>query len=307
MIRGMRMTYKKRNIIVLAVFMTIISLLSGSMVYFVYPTKINKIKGDIKETKAQIAALDGIEAEFYRLDDIISEKKQKLSELDKEIVSSVSPAASYTYLNHILNYSGLLQFDLFFKGNEKADHYQYSVYRLKGEGNYWKIYGFISYLEQGPELYKINRLKLRMVESKDEETGRYQITLPFEMELWALYAQVDGMPSIKRTLGDVTIHRTSNPFYPYIYREIPSNTEELLEVERATLKAVLPNKALITDVSGRIYSLQPGDRVYLGYLSNINLENNEVEFILNKGGIIEKYTLKLNFDKKITGKTENEN
>ena len=36
-----------------------------------------------------------------------------------------------------------------------------------------------------------------------------------------------------------------------------------------------------------------GDQVYLGYLTEIDYDKNEVHFVLNKGGIIEKVTLEL--------------
>ena len=57
----------------------------------------------------------------------------------------------------------------------------------------------------------------------------------------------------------------------------------------------MPNKALIADNSGKIHELAEGDRVYLGYLNKINVEKNEVGFVLNKGGIVERFTLKIRF------------
>ncbi len=42
--------------------------------------------------------------------------------------------------------------------------------------------------------------------------------------------------------------------------------------------------------------MQEGDKVYLGYVSKIDAEDNQVVFILNKGGIVERFTLKLGFE-----------
>ena len=56
---------------------------------------------------------------------------------------------------------------------------------------------------------------------------------------------------------------------------------------------LIPDGAFLSDASGNTYLLWEGDQVYLGYLTNINYQNNEVNFVLNKGGVIENYNLKL--------------
>ena len=102
---------------------------------------------------------------------------------------------------------------------------------------------------------------------------------------------------MKRTLNNVRFASARDPFYPYIRANIPPNFDGLLEAERAELRAIVAGKALIADHTGVVHMLKPGDEVYLGYVSRINPEKNEVEFTLNKGGIIEKFVLKLSFDK----------
>ncbi len=47
--------------------------------------------------------------------------------------------------------------------------------------------------------------------------------------------------------------------------------------------------------------LKKGDPVYLGYLTDIDYEQETVTFVLNKGGIIEYSTLKLGKNKKNEG------
>ena len=67
---------------------------------------------------------------------------------------------------------------------------------------------------------------------------------------------------------------------------------------RLSCLALIPDGAFLVDASGNTYLLWEGDQVYLGYLTNINYQNNEVNFVLNKGGIIENITLKLEKEKK---------
>ena len=58
---------------------------------------------------------------------------------------------------------------------------------------------------------------------------------------------------------------------------------------------MLPGKAILVDHLGKIHVLKEGDEVYLGYLTKIDVPNNRVEFTLNKGGIVERYSLTLPF------------
>jgi hypothetical protein len=273
---------------------------AGYVIFFHYPKKIRTVEKKVATLEKQIGNLDGVEAEYENIDKTIKEKETNLANLNKRVVPAVTPSESYNYLISILKYSGVLDFDMLYQGTKQAGGYQYNVYNIKGEGPFHKIYNFISYLEKGPLFYKIERLILRMVENKDPETKVYQIIVPFEMEIWALFADVPDLPPIRRSLRNVRVSRVSNPFYPFIYRDLPANTDELPEVERAELKAILKDKVLIADVEGNIHELIEGDKVYLGYLKSINPDNNEAEFILNKGGIVEKFSLYLRFGEELT-------
>jgi hypothetical protein len=72
----------------------------------------------------------------------------------------------------------------------------------------------------------------------------------------------------------------------------------LPDIQAGQLLALIPDGAFIADASGDTYLLWEGDKVYLGYLTEIDFESNEVHFILNKGGIIEKVKLALEKEKK---------
>jgi len=296
------LSYKLRNIIVLISLVVLLGGVSGYFTLYHYPKKIKIVQKKIDGIKKQISNLAGVEEEYKNIEKIIKEKEQRLANLDRKIVPAVTPANSYQYLNTILNYSGVLDFDMLYQGVKSAGRYSYNVYNIKGEGPYYKIYKFITFLEKGPQVYKINKLTMRMVEDKDKETSAYRIIITFEMEIWALFADVQNLPPIKRTLGNVYVKRASNPFYPYIYRNIPANVDERLEVERAELKAILPDKIMVADAEGKIHELQEGDKVYLGYLKRIDHENNKAYFVLNKGGIVETFELHIRFGEETTGK-----
>lgn len=290
------MNYKTRNIIVLSIFVILISVTGGYFNFYYFPRKINESKSQIQNLDQKIASLQGIPEEITQIKTLLEEQRQKLSRLDKQLISSGSPAETYQYINSILKYSGSLKIDLLYQSGNQTENYKYDVYKIKGEGFFPTIYKFLWYLERGPQIYKIKKLSLRGVENREIDSTRTTMVVPFEMELWALYTELEDVPSIRKTLRNVKASYVRNPFIPFIYRNLPVNSEGLLEVERATLKGILPDQAFIEDYSGQVYVMKVGDKVYLGYVSKIDAENNEVVFILNKGGIIEKFTLKLGFE-----------
>lgn len=290
------MSYKTRNTIVLGIFALLISLVGGYFILFDFPKKINQINVKIQDVDQKIASLQGIEQEIATIKTLLEEQKEKLSNLDKQLTTSGSPAETYQYINSILDYSGVLDIDLLYLSSNATDNYIYDVYRIKGEGFFPTIFKFLWYLERGPRIYKIQNVSLHGVENREIDSTRTNMIVPFDIEFQVLYTSLEDVPPIKRNLRNVSVAYVRNPFLPYIYRNLPLNKNELLEVERAELKGILPGRAFIEDHTGKMHELQDGDKVYLGYVSNIDVENNRVVFVLNKGGIIERYVLKLGFE-----------
>jgi Tfp pilus assembly protein PilO len=290
------MPYKTRNTLILLGFLIIILAVGAYFIVYSYPKKLKQVKEETQRVNQQINAMSGLQIELYNLQKQIKEEQEKLAQLDKQILPDVTPAMTYSYLNSILGYAGFVKFDMLYIGSRKAQKYAYNIYDIKGEASFDNIYKFIWYLEKGPQIYRISRFDLRGVETRDEETKRFQIVVPFQMEIHALYADVKDLPPIKKTLVDVKVEEVKNPFVPYVYRELPPNTRGLLEVERADLKAIIPGRAFVSDHTGKIHVLKEGDEVYLGYVTKIDVEKNQVEFTLNKAGIVEKFVLKLRFE-----------
>jgi hypothetical protein len=288
--------YKKRNTIVIGIFVLLVGLTGGYFVFYNFPKKINKIKTEIQGVDQKIAALQGLEEEIAEVKTILDDQKSRLKKLDKQLVVSGSPAETYRYINSIMNYSGVLKVDLLYLTNKATDNFMYDSYRIKGEGFFPTIYKFLWYLERGPQIYKIKKVSFHGVENREIDSTRTNIIVPFEIEFWAVYTELEDVPPINRGLNNVNVSWVRNPFLPFIYRNLPLNSENLLEVERSELKGILPGKAFIEDQTDKIHVLEEGAKVYLGYVSKIDVENNQVVFILNKGGIIEKYILKLGFE-----------
>ena len=74
---------------------------------------------------------------------------------------------------------------------------------------------------------------------------------------------------------------------------LPPNSEARVEVEKSTLRAITKSMAFVEDQAGELVTLGVGDRVYLGYLTEVNPAQSVAKFTLNKGGIVETVTMAL--------------
>jgi hypothetical protein len=172
---------------------------------------------------------------------------------------------------------------------------------LKGEGAFKSLYNFIWLIENQPRLYKIENVSLRETKlTAGENTGKSGVL--FDMRLRAYYSSVAGLSKTAQTVaGEAFIPNglPTNPFAPLIQTEVQANTRGLLDVERASLQAVVEGTAYISGDGGKIWVMQEGDEVYLGYLTKVNAQRGEVEFTLNKGGISEKFVLRIEDKKRL--------
>ena len=64
-------------------------------------------------------------------------------------------------------------------------------------------------------------------------------------------------------------------------------------VRGSRLIGMTDNRVFVRDQTGRILSLKEGDRVYLGSLVSIDLQNKKATFNLDIGGIEEVVTLEV--------------
>jgi len=113
-----------------------------------------------------------------------------------------------------------------------------------------------------------------------------------------VHAYFSNVAELASSMGERPIRPnvlSVDPFYPVIASGIPPNLRDLVEIERADLKAVIPGKAFVLDQNNDIQTLHEGDEVYLGYVTRIDPELGRLECTLNKGGIIEKVELTIRY------------
>jgi len=291
----MNLSYKMRNTLILSAFIVVIAVIGGFLILYLFPKKLSVVRTELGRLNQQIAALDRIEIQYATLQRLIAAEEWKLANLDKRIVPDVTSSQTYAYLNAIVQHAGDLKFDVLYSTRVMSGSYGYNVYQIKGEGSFEDIYKFIWYVERGPLIYKVSDLSLRGVESSQHRSGRSNLIITFEMELRAMFSDAKNLPQVQGDLASVVVTEFKDPFNPRVKRNLPPNTENLIEVERSELKAVIPGKAFVADHSGKVRVIQVGERVFLGYVTRIDVDKNQVEFSLNKNGKVQKFVLKLSF------------
>ena len=157
--------------------------------------------------------------------------------------------------------------------------------------------GMVRMLEKGPLVNRIRKLSIRSLEERDPDSKDNRVQIPFNMELWTYFSNFDSLPTQPVNLKDVELAGANSPFNPLVRRNLPPNTQNLLEVERANLQAIVAGRALVADAVGKIHEVSAGSEVYLGYVTEINPEQGFVEFTINKGGLVEKVRLSLKFNR----------
>ncbi len=294
------MSYALRNTIVLAAFLVVIFGVGLYVTGVVQPRQQQKLRTEAASLEQTVGQRPGVESELKTAEDKLAEMKEKYSKRFKVIPGNDTTALTYAYLNRIMDASGFVKFDMVYQGPHTLDRYGYNVYNLKGETSYDNLFRFIWYLEHARLLYKIGDLSLTGHEVREETREKPQTIVPFTMDLDAYYSSVGGVSS-ELSGEDPTLYRQVgiglNFLKPLISSEPPPNLRGLVDVERSDLRAVMSDKIFIVDEKGVGHVLREGDEVYLGYLTKIDPSKNEAEFTLNKGGIIDRVTLKVRFGK----------
>jgi len=295
------MTFKQRNTIILGSQTSLIVLVGAYLLLGYYPTKFENLKKEIDHCDQTLRDLQVREDYLAELNTKLAQNRELLTGWNKIVEANVTMGDILDYLNSIQARYGEFKFSLAYINDIQSTDFSYKVFTLTGEGDWQAIFALVWVLENGPKIFTIDRLELRGVETMEEDEeppyyNRFKMVIPFSMQVKAIYSSainVADLPVVNAANYIVQIPAGHNIFYPGIVHNLPPNEYGLLEVERAELRALLPGKAIVADHQGTLHSLIEGDPVYLGYLLRINQEQNTALFLLNKGGIVENFSLKL--------------
>lgn len=287
------MSNTTRNALILFVFFIFLASIGGYYVLGYQPGQIKKKQVELESLNQQFLDVstltviyDSLQKESERIDSI-------LYNMAKAIPFRQSMTDTYNdILNITRSFSKYTRVDIEFEKTESIGAASVDYFTISGQGEFADVFKLIYELEKSKKLYKISSLNLRnatLTTGKGEI--RYQVE--FDIKLESYFTADTNLALNYEQIKPREFKFISNLFYPLIQPDIPPNYEALLEVDGATLLAIIPDAVFIMDKSGNSYTLSEGDPVYLGYLTKINYDLQQCEFLLNRGGIIERVILKL--------------
>jgi len=287
------MDQKIKNTLIILTILVFIAI-AGGLYSFVIQ------KGDIDDKKNQIKDLNLNAYNTADLTEQLNALKTRAAELDSilnlrkfNIPVNLAQSRFYDFVNKIsFDFSPHSYVNIEYLDTKTAGEFMQYQYDLTGVAFFNDLYKLIYAIEQSKELKKILSVSLKDFIKVDEDKNPYYL-VTYKLTVAVYFSSNADFASTVLKENSLVPNPVYDIFYPLIRNEIPPNTDNLLDVQNATLLALIPEGAFIADGSGSTYLLWEGDQVYLGYLTEIDFDNNIVRFILNKGGIIEKIELSL--------------
>lgn len=276
----------------------IIILVAGGIYIFVIQ------KGAITERQEKLEELNKNVYDPVELNERYLNLQKRSAELDSilahrefNIPQNISSIKFYNFINNVVaNFPQISQVNVEYVRQAPAKEFFFHEYKLTGSGNFNDVFKLIYAIEQSKELKKITQLSLsNLIKTDDDKVPLFLVN--FEMTAQAYFASDNRFAPAKFVENNLNTEPIYDAFYPLIRNEIPPNVDNLLDVQGAKLLAIIPEGAFVADTKGNTYLVWEGEQVYLGYLTKIDYDNNSVDFILNKGGIIEKVKLELDRNK----------
>ncbi len=301
------MSYALRNTLVLLVLLLVISGLGSYFVFSREGKVLRQKEQALVEQTQRATQLDSLTVEVESLTTEVTDGEVRWATRMNVLPASDVTSETNRNFNAILE-GAPLKLSVLASANAPHGDYGYMRYLLRGEGNFIDMYRFLFGLENHERLYRVESVKLKEVqvveanEFDNEDTAprlpRSQVT--FETIIRAYYSSVSAMQeplSPEAMAMRVTNPGTLpvNPMKPLLLDALPPNIDDLVEVDRSTLASVAGQTAYVRDQGGALQALEVGDPVYLGFVTAIRPSLSEVEFTLNRGGLVQRVVLHVPF------------
>jgi hypothetical protein len=268
-------------------------MVAGGWLYIhnAFDNEIDNARNTLNERETELSELQNLANQFSSVQANYNDVIFKRTNFPKELLPTNSSSDVFNYLqelNQDISFTGL---NYSFTDSVINEDYGIVNVTVAGEGNYSNLTNFLYRIEHSRPIIQINSLQLNnIVELEKLNRVNFQLSMGayYRRGNWTNY---NTSLTASNPLGSIN----HNPYYPLI-RPIPPNDENLPDVEASRLIALTGSRVHIIDQNGVLNRLSVGDRVYLGQLSEIDLENNEAIFDLNRGGIGDRIVLTLSQD-----------
>ncbi|MEX0770917.1 MAG: hypothetical protein WD035_09300 [Balneolaceae bacterium] len=283
------MSYGLRNTIILLLVFAVIASGGYSYLYFFQEQKIEELRTDLDQLQQEYNQMEIQAALYPELLSRFEQSEKFVESFDKTLFQSSNPDRIFRFLSEINSAPPRVEFNFLF--NDSTLHEPYGVIRseINGTGSYRAVYQFLNRIENSMPVQKINHLILTPIQN----TGSYNdVSFSFELNSYYDRSQFFETDEVDLRIVSNLPSRFHNPFYPMI-REIQPNDENLVNIESSRLIGISSSRIFLRDQNGRLVNLSVNDRVYLGSLESIDVQEGRATFRLNKGGIIEAVTLEV--------------
>jgi len=286
------MSYEIRNTLILILILLLMCGGGYLGLHLRYDEKIEVLAQQIEQKKKEFSRLEGYLADLDYYYEEIKTNKERLKSYPKILLPTTEIHQTYRYLEYLDRLGTFFNFTFVLSDiKEKNDHTE-AVYQLSGEGKFPKLAAFFMQLEELKPIYRIDNFRMRNKEDLNDEN-----LLRVDLRLTGLFSKKEGAKAFSihsfRAQPRYTLLRY-DPFMPLILRRLPPNSDNLPIVEKCNLIAITGNVAYIKDQSNNLLKMKAGDKIYLGYLSKVDINKGTVTFKMDRGGIKDTVVLNLN-------------
>ena len=284
------MSYAIRNTIVLLV--TLIVMGGGAFAYiqFYLNAQIDRLEESKQQKQADFNQKKSIVDDYAEVLSNYQQSRMRIENYNKSLFPSSNPDKVFEYLNKLNEGNSRITFEYVFTDSVINNEYGTIISSINGTGEHSSLMNFINKLENSQLINKVNEVSISF-----DERGESYDEVNFSFNVESYYERVAVLDSMQ-TSREIRLNPTVsdyNPFYPLIRTRFPENNENLANVEASRIIGITNNRVFIIDQTGEMKTLREGDRVYLGFLENIDTVTKTAKFKLDKAGIIEYVTLEV--------------
>jgi len=293
-----------------------VSLVIGGGVYvtfFEQPEERERLEKAEQVAKSKQVELTSLIADAAQSQGQAEQVERRWKSRYKEIPQVLVSESVIAFLNNNTT-SGFQPFDISYKDHIQGKSFSKYVFNISGRGKMRALYKLIWSIENNRQFYRIADLELDHFDliSTDRKTERekLQVMVNFTFELDAYYGGAEGLSAsdmvaenadgtglnVSLSMRDISQvppgilpprQLAENPFLPLIMENIPPNTAGLMGVDHVTLVSIVGAQAVFDVGEGEFVTLERGDAVYLGTITEVDPRLGLVRARLNKGGIVD--------------------
>ena len=287
------MKRKNKILILLIIIFIIITAAGGIYTIAIQGKELNEKEEKLVGLRANYATIETLQKQLKQAEERVTVVDSLLFSGKFTIPKNILQSRFFNFIDNYSKDNTLVTFtntEFLNKGLENG--FNFYTYKVSGNGTFEDVYGLIYAIEHSKELKKVQSADISGTTSVDSR-GVPRYLIKFTLEVKVYYSASDQYAEVNYTENDLKTGKLHDAFYPLVRNQIRPNIKNLPNIQDATLISLVPQGAFITDSKGNTLLLKKGDEVYLGYLMDIDYDNETVTFVLNKGGIIEYETLKM--------------